>query len=102
MLKVIRLVKIVVALSKRQQSGVSFVPPSNEVGRGFCKIELEVLAGWSSINSASVDRIDNSKGYIKGNIQVISRLANRMKNSASIAQLITFAEWVIKEYSTFK
>ena len=38
----------------------------------------------------TIDRIDNSKGYIKGNVWVITKKANSMKNSASHKELTTF------------
>ena len=48
--------------------------------------------------AASLDRIDNSKGYIKGNIQVLSMKANAMKSSASPEELLQFAFWIILVY----
>lgn len=38
-------------------------------------------------NSPSIDRIDPSKGYVKGNIQVLSMRANMLKSNASIEEL---------------
>ena len=59
-------------------------------------IPLVVKSGSSggSDNSPALDRIDNDKGYVKGNVQVISHLANMMKSSANVEQLQKFASWV--------
>ncbi len=46
----------------------------------------------------SLDRIDSNKGYIPGNVQVISKKANTMKNDASAEELLRFADWVYANY----
>lgn len=38
-------------------------------------------------NSASFDRIDPSKGYVKGNVIIVSARANLIKNNASVEEL---------------
>lgn len=45
--------------------------------------------------SYSLDRVENSKGYVKGNVRVISALANHMKNQASAEELKAFAKNIL-------
>ena len=43
--------------------------------------------GKSTDNSPTLDRIDNTKGYIKGNVQWLSRKANQMKSNANFKEI---------------
>lgn len=49
-------------------------------------------------DSFSLDRIDPTKGYVPGNVQVISHKANSMKFTATKEELIAFANWILKTY----
>lgn len=67
----------------------------------YLGLELHYLAGKvRADNTASLDRIIPEVGYIKGNVEIISDLANHMKNSATKEQLIFFAKEVLKRYDS--
>ena len=66
---------------------------------GLCPalgIELTCAEGHTGdrTKSPSLDRIDSSKGYIRGNIQVISMMANRIKTNANAEQVMAVAQWM--------
>jgi hypothetical protein len=44
-------------------------------------------------NAPSIDRIDNTKGYTKDNIMIISRRANILKKDASLDELIKIGKF---------
>ena len=46
-------------------------------------------------DAATLDRIDNSKGYIPGNIQVISKRANLLKKDADINELAGILSYML-------
>jgi len=45
------------------------------------------------LNLASVDRLDNTKGYIKGNVHFISYRVNNIKSDASFEEIERLYNW---------
>jgi hypothetical protein len=56
-------------------------------------VKLEA-AGPQSDSSPSLDRVDPTKGYVPGNVVVISKLANRIKTNATADQIEKVAKWL--------
>lgn len=55
---------------------------------------MEQNIGKPKANSPTIDRVDNTKGYIPGNVAVISYRANCLKRDSSLAELIKLVDYV--------
>jgi hypothetical protein len=57
-------------------------------------IPLLIANGYRLDNSPSIDRVDSSKGYIRGNIKIISWRANKIKSDATADELLAIAAYM--------
>lgn len=46
------------------------------------------------LNSPTLDRVDNSKGYVAGNLRVISHKGNKWKSDMSINDIICLLDYM--------
>lgn len=53
-----------------------------------------VIGSGTMSNSPSIDRIDSNKGYIKGNVAIMSDRANRLKNNGTAEEHEAIAKWM--------
>lgn len=84
----------------RKSSAEASVPFDLEVGDLAIPLECPILhiplivkSGPRTDNTPSLDRIIPRLGYVKGNVQMISWRANRIKNDSSFEDLIALGEW---------
>jgi len=63
----------------------------------YCPL-LNIKMEYNTPYAPSLDRIIPELGYTKGNVIVISRKANTMKNNATLEQLKTFCENALSLY----
>lgn len=91
------------AKTRAKKSGLEFDIEESDISvPDTCPIlNIPLIKGTGKVteNSPSIDRIDSSKGYVKGNIHVISFKANTMKSNASVEDLIKFAKWINMMYN---
>ncbi len=76
---------------RAKKKGLEFcISPSSLTIPSTCPvlgIPLFVSSGSVCYNSPTLDRVDNSKGYVPGNVVIVSFKANTIKNMASIEEL---------------
>jgi hypothetical protein len=57
-------------------------------------LELDYFAEKTQENSPSFDRLDPTKGYVSGNVQIVSWRANRIKNDGTSEEHERIAQYI--------
>lgn len=79
-----------------KQDGIAFTITEDDLDWPdtcpYLGMQLNYSPDGLADNVASLDKIEPAKGYVPGNVQIISLLANKMKSSATHEQIMTFAK----------
>jgi len=93
--------KYLYSLAKRRAKarGIEFNIELNELKYPeFCPLlEIKLDQRHPDLDyHGSLDRIDSTKGYVKGNVMIISHRANRLKNNSTATELALLAKNLTK------
>ena len=83
--------QLAVAKCRAEKKGIAFdITMDDLVWPEVCPV-FKTLLNYNATkpdpSSPSIDRIDPAKGYIKGNVWIISKRANLIKNDATVPEL---------------
>jgi hypothetical protein len=65
-------------------------------------LDISLISNKNNKQTASIDRIDSSKGYIIGNVQWVHKDVNNIKQDFSLDELVYYAKLIIKTYESTK
>lgn len=92
---------VAAARKRAEKAGVPFelsVSSVHSITPDFCPVfgtEFKFSGNLVSLpTSATLDRMDPSKGYVLGNVVVISLRANQIKNAYSADEVGCVAQWM--------
>ena len=91
-------VKSLLRLAKKRGHEVTITEDDIEIPTHcpILGIPLEMGTRMRKDGSPSLDRVNNSKGYVKGNVRVISWRANRLKSDATVEEIKAIYDYMRK------
>jgi hypothetical protein len=92
--------------TRAKRKGLEFnLTPSDIVIPDVCPVlGIPIIQGQSvsNDNSPSIDRIDNTKGYVRGNIRIISDRANKLKSDGALEEIVAIAVYMATHLANTK
>lgn len=86
------------AKRRAQKRGIEFdLEPTDVVVPAVCPVfgmPLVIADGRMDAASPTLDRMDSTRGYVRGNVAVISWRANCLKRDGSLAEFVRLVEWM--------
>lgn len=89
------------AKNRAKSKGIKFeITEEDLVIPNYCPV-LGIELIWTNKviqpNSPSLDRLDPNKGYVKGNVNIISHRANIIKQNANGDEVLRVAKWLKRQ-----
>lgn len=81
--------------SRAKIKGIEFdLEPQDIIIPEFCPVLGIKLEFGNRMTAPSIDRFDTDKGYVKGNIYIISGRANMIKNCGTLQEHEAIVQWM--------